>query len=318
MSKQYNSALQAKVRQYIKETGLSQAKVAPMLGMSGTLLSQYLSSKYPGDVAAQEQKLEEFFRAQVEKVSNAQKAMQFQPVKGYIPISVSEDVYKMIRYAQIEKGMVVIHGDAGIGKSKAAHKFEADNPTATVYIQTSPATGTLREVLRSLARELKLADNVRTGDLTRAVRAKLAEGRKVVIIDEAQHLNYKALEELTRWPDPERHTGEAEIALVLMGNTEVYSRMRGRQEAAFACQFNRMRLPKCYHTTDIQREDVEKLFPFLGDQGLTRETEFLLGICRSKWGVRGAVNVYNNAVNNEDISYNGLYSMARTMGIGLV
>ena len=65
----------------------------------------------------------------------------------------------------------------------------------------------------------------------------------MVIIDEAQHLSYKALEELTRWPDPERHTGEAEIALVLMGNTEVYSRMRGRQEAAFACQFNRMRLP---------------------------------------------------------------------------
>ena len=45
---------------------------------------------------------------------------------------------------------------------------------------------------------------------------------------------------------------------------------------------------------------------------------FLHGISQSKWGIRGAVNVYNNAVNNEDISYDGLYAMARTMGIGLV
>lgn len=35
-------------------------------------------------------------------------------------------------------------------------------------------------------------------------------------------------------------------------------------------------------------------------------------------GARGAVNVYNNAVNNEDITYTGLYNMARNMGIGVV
>ena len=49
-----------------------------------------------------------------------------------------------------------------------------------------------------------------------------------------------------------------------------------------------------------------------------KELNFLHGISQSKWGIRGAVNVYNNAVNNEDISYDGLYAMARTMGIGLV
>lgn len=63
---------------------------------------------------------------------------------------------------------------------------------------------------------------------------------------------------------------------------------------------------------------MKALFPRLADDGKEKELAFLHGICRSKWGIRGAVNVYNNAVNNENISYEGLYGMARNMGIGLV
>lgn len=40
------------------------------------------------------------------------------PIQDYIPTSISEDVCKLIRYCQIEKGMVIIHSDAGIGKTK--------------------------------------------------------------------------------------------------------------------------------------------------------------------------------------------------------
>ena len=69
-------------------------------------------------------------------------------------------------------------------------------------------------------------------------------------------------------------------------------------------------------STNEQWTDV--LVPKLAEEGRKKELNFLHGISQSKWGIRGAVNVYNNAVNNEDISYDGLYAMARTMGIGLV
>ena len=35
MGKQYNAELQAKVEAYMKETGVSQAKLAPMMNLSG-------------------------------------------------------------------------------------------------------------------------------------------------------------------------------------------------------------------------------------------------------------------------------------------
>ena len=39
MGKQYNTELQAKVETYMKETGISQAKLAPMMNLSGAVLA---------------------------------------------------------------------------------------------------------------------------------------------------------------------------------------------------------------------------------------------------------------------------------------
>lgn len=38
MGKQYNAELQAKVEAYMKETGVSQAKLAPMMNLSLSLI----------------------------------------------------------------------------------------------------------------------------------------------------------------------------------------------------------------------------------------------------------------------------------------
>ncbi|MEG0803837.1 MAG: ATP-binding protein, partial [Pygmaiobacter sp.] len=71
-------------------------------------------------------------------------------------------------------------------------------------------------------------------------------------------------------------------------------------------------------TRRITKDDVKKLFPRLAEPDKQKELDFMHSVSQSKWGVRGAANVYNNSVNNEDISYKGLLTMARTMGIGLL
>ena len=44
MSKVYNSALQARVEQFLQDRQISQAKAAPLMGISQTALSQYRRS----------------------------------------------------------------------------------------------------------------------------------------------------------------------------------------------------------------------------------------------------------------------------------
>ena len=52
MSKVYNPALQERLESYLANSGISQAKLAPKVGISQTALSQYRRSKYDnGDIA---------------------------------------------------------------------------------------------------------------------------------------------------------------------------------------------------------------------------------------------------------------------------
>ena len=227
-------------------------------------------------------------------------------------------MYKLIRYCQLEKGMVIIHGDAGIGKTKGAEKFVRDNPTSSVYIQATPSIGTLGNLLKMLARALRVPESRSKLELALFIREKLEGTNRVIIIDEAQHLQLRALEEIRTWTDPNPITGQQGVGIALIGNTETYTRMVGKQEARFAQLFSRIRMNRFYSTHKVTAEDVKALFPKLAEEGQKKEAAFLHGICQSKWGVRGAVNVYNNAVNNEDITYTGLYNMARNMGIGVV
>lgn len=91
--KTYNAALQAQLDAYLSEqSGLPQSKAAAMIGVSPTALSQYRNSKYPGDVEAVESKIEEFLRTRSAAAqAEAEKAPYLSA--GYVPTSVSEDVY---------------------------------------------------------------------------------------------------------------------------------------------------------------------------------------------------------------------------------
>ena len=212
MSKQYNTKLQERLEKFLKDENLSQAKAAPILGISQAALSQYRRSMYDkGDIEAVENKLKEFFQIQEEKTQNAQKAEPFRTKTsaGYIPTTISEEAYKLIRYCQLEKGIVVIDGDAGIGKTKAAAKFLQDNPSTTVYVKATPSTGSTRSLLKMIAKTLKLPENQRTEDLSVSIQEKLRETDKVIIIDEAQNLKFLTLEEIRGWVDEDSRVLES-------------------------------------------------------------------------------------------------------------
>ena len=131
--KTYNRQLQEQLEKYMTDNGISQNKLAPQIGISTAALSQYRNSAYDkGDVTAVEAKIEEFFRLKNYAQKTAEKTAAYLPATDYVPTSISEDVYETIRYCQAAKGMVIVHGDAGVGKTKGAEKFIRENPTASI------------------------------------------------------------------------------------------------------------------------------------------------------------------------------------------
>jgi len=102
------------------------------------------------------------------------------------------------------------------------------------------------------------------------IRSKLAGTNKVIVIDEAQHLKLPALEELRTLTDADSATGTPGNGVALIGNTEVYSRMMGRQQAQFAQLFSRIRMNRNYTTRKVKKEDVRALFPRLAEENRTK------------------------------------------------
>ena len=310
--KTYNAALQAQLDAYLSEqSGLPQSKAAAMIGVSPTALSQYRNSKYPGDVEAVESKIEEFLRTRSAAAqAEAEKAPYLSA--GYVPTSVSEDVYKAIQYCQLERGIVVLHGDAGVGKTKGAEKFLRENPSSTVYISMTPSTASLNGVCRALAKALKIGGKHNRMDMMEEVRTRLAGTNKVVIVDEAQHLKLPAIEELRSLSDPDIATGTPGNGVCLIGNSEVYDRIRGKAQAEFAQIFTRVKMPRQYRSSRITKEDVRSLFPAVNDE---KELAVLLGVARSVYSIRTAQDIYMKAVELNDTSCEGLRRVAKALQV---
>ena len=158
MEKTYNAALIRRVQEYMEKHSISQNQLAAKVNLSSAALSSYLNQKYKGSVEAVERQLTEFFKINDEVAAVAEKVGGLLPREPYVPTSISEDVYQSIRFAQLEHCMVVLHGDAGVGKSKGAQKFLKDHPTNAVGISITPSTGTLSSCIKLLARALRVPE----------------------------------------------------------------------------------------------------------------------------------------------------------------
>ncbi|GMQ61171.1 AAA family ATPase [Vallitalea maricola] len=287
------------VNEYLKENQMSKSAFAKAINVSPATLSLFLNDGYkaPHTVIP---KIEAYLKVQEQKQIAPQRP-DFQPTH------VSKTVMDVITYCHIQGVMGTAYGDAGIGKTEGAREYCRQN-TDAIMITISPVFANTKGVNELLCEELRITDKRTNMAAYMSIVRKLRNSNRVVIIDEAQHLTIKTLEHLRSMIVDDSCCG-----LVLIGNEMIYNRMTGKQEAQLAQLFSRIAIRKNVLTTSVQFEDMVKLFPTLGEE----EQKFLYRISHSsKWGVRGAVNLYLNAAGNGDLTIEGLVSMAKFMGIG--
>lgn len=325
MSQIYNHELQERVRKYRKENNLTIVAAAAQMNLGDkTKLTLWLNSNYgpssefgKGDVVGLEQKITEFFSIQdARKAQPSQQSPHRVEEMQYMPTSTSEHVYKSIRYCQMEKGIAMIYGDAGIGKTMAARKFAQDFPATAVYMRITPVTGVLSRFIRKLADKLHIPPSRDIGQLQEDICNKIMGTDIVLIIDEGQELRFSTMEWLRCLCDYDDERGKRGVGIALIGNARMYTRMQGRKEELYAQQFSRSR-PQPYRARTCTREDVELVFPSLVERGMKSELEFLYQISRSRWAIRSAVKVYTDGVNHKDVSLQRLQDIARVRGIAV-
>lgn len=301
-------AVLEKVEALKEDQKLSQEKVGKLVGVSGAIISQLRNGKYPGDVEKQVKTLEEYFSIKSEYEDTYKEL-------DYVRTSISGKAYDVIKLCHIKGGLAIFAGDAGIGKTKAAKKYAADNPTNSLYIALNPTFTSVKSLLKLLSQKLGARPERLVDDMWLAIRERLSDGT-VLIFDEAQHLPYKTIETLRSFSDSFAEDGQT-LGICFIGNTETVRRLGVKQKAEFAQISNRTKQKIIYSARNIKREDISMLFPLLAQQGMNAEIDFLWGVSRTHQALRGAVNLFSNAYDNNDYTLSGLAKMAKHMEIDL-
>lgn len=306
MTKNYNPVLQQQLEALIESLGGKdggQTRASQIIGYSTGTLSTYRRSAYNGDVVKLEAHLQEFF-------NNREDAAALHAATDYVATSISREVYKTIRTCHLKGSFAVECGDAGIGKTKAAKKYVEDYPTSTIYISLNPCFATVTSFFRYLCRELDLP--VGTKDVMWLnIFHYLRGNKKVLIVDEAQHLPITVIDALRDFFDK-----NPELGIVLIGNPSTVTKRGGAQMQAYDQIDNRTRWTGIRRAKQITLGDIQMLFPALADQA--KEINLLHEIAKTRAAIRGAMYLYSNAVDHKNTSYEGLVAMVEKMGMMLL
>ena len=214
------------LKEYIQSTGKKQTDVAAELGVSGALVSSFLAGTYktPHTMVP---KVEELVRLNEKK-----KVTPKEP--DFAETSVSRTVFNAVSYAHLRGTVSVVYGDAGVGKTCAIREYLKKNSLA-LAITIAPTYASITGVNELLAEQLGVRERV-ARRLTREIVSKLKGSGRVLIVDEAQHLTVRALNHLRCISD------ESGVGIALIGNEEVYSKMREYSCAKSACPLPRILL----------------------------------------------------------------------------
>ena len=105
----------------------------------------------------------------------------------------------------------------------------------------------------------------------------------------------------------------------MVGADYIHGRTKGLEpldnitRAEFAQISNRTKQRKIYTKDAIKRDDIIKLFPILEAEHKDKEIDLLWKIAKTPQALRGAINLFSNAYDNEDYSYKGLIAMMKFM-----
>ena len=188
--------LQEQFVRFYEQSGYTQPQLARALGVSAASVNMYVNGKYEahgGNLATIEKKVAAFLAREAAKKIEAKLEICF------VNIRTAARVAEVMRSAHLEGEVAVVYGQAGLGKTMAVKAYCGDNPDA-VLIEADPSF-TAQVLLRHIARAIGANPTGTLHELFEAVIERLQDSGRLIVVDEAELLQLRALECLRRIHD---------------------------------------------------------------------------------------------------------------------
>lgn len=218
---------QAWLAEHKSATGLSWSQLAPKIGVPNGTLSQFPTGAYKGDM---KKIAEAVYRYRQLLTAQAEIAVEMPEPPAFFETPTTRRIMTMLTIAQRGR-MAVVAGGPGTSKTKTCRHYQAS--VSNVWVATmKPSSGGLAPMQFKVLEALGADMDQRKGTpitLTSRIEALMLNTGGLLVIDEAQHLTEKSLEEIRSWHDT---TG---IGIALVGNEDVLTRLTlGSRKDAFA------------------------------------------------------------------------------------
>ncbi|MCT7667648.1 AAA family ATPase [Shinella kummerowiae] len=230
-----------------KTNGWTKAEVARRIGMADGTFSQWFSGKYAGRLDSTNRTVEQWVAALEDNAAVAATIPQSPP---FMKMRGSSEILDTLMWAQLCPDLVMVTLGAGMGKTETCTFFERSR--RHVYRATvSENTKTVHGMLTELAEELDVREH-NPARLARAIGNKIrrAGDGTLLIVDEGQHLNDEAINQLRHFVDVYK------CGVAIVGNAEVYTRFSKDRKKNRSYDQLKSRIGKRLQRTEPYAEDL--------------------------------------------------------------
>ncbi len=217
--------LREQLQELMNRRNLSQVHVARAIGKSSAVINQYLQGKYSGDVESVNELIAGFIQREREKAQARQLNFDF------VATETARRALEVVGYAHLMSEICVLTGAAGVGKTIILNEYATKHRDA-ILIEADPGY-TARVLLEELCNRLGVSKRGNIHDLSASCVQALRESGRLLLVDEAELLPYRALEVLRRLHD------KAGIGIVLAGMPRLLVNLRGKR-GEFAQLYSRV------------------------------------------------------------------------------
>ncbi|MEO0258985.1 MAG: AAA family ATPase [candidate division WOR-3 bacterium] len=207
--------IRAELRQLMEERGISLTAISRAIGRSTAAISQYLSGSYAGNISQLEEILQGYITRYKEKLRKPKLCIEF------VNTSIARKCFEVARLCHLDGEMGLLYGDAGLGKTMAIKEYAKRN--SDVVLIEADLGYTAKIVIAEIYKALGLPGEAcgHIHNMMDRIVERLKGSGRLIIIDEAEHLPYKALELIRRIHDK---TG---VGILLVGMPRLRDNVAG-------------------------------------------------------------------------------------------
>lgn len=204
------------VRGYCKENMTNQKSVALGSGIAESTFTAFMSNKYQGNLQNVATKLRIWIKSEM---GLGKRRLVLPAGPKFVETRSATIITAALEHAQAMPDLTAVIGGPGVGKTTSIENYRKHHPNVWV-LTAEPMISSAYAMMEYLREELNIPQTT-SHRLSRAIALKLQGTGGLIVIDEMQHLEVEAIEQLRSLYD------RIGIGMVFCGNEYLWGRIDG-------------------------------------------------------------------------------------------